>query len=292
MARKKKSKRRKKKSEWRTDPITGMRYRKDSIMGMMDDYSPPEFDMPRIDHPKRRRKKTRKTGYYDIPESGLDDLPWPLQLFIGIFIMGAIMWAFWGEAITGWWNTWKWIILLIIVVVSGGIIYYFIQKSKRKKEFENEQTSKGLVKFVDSSGKEKWGTSNQVKKWREEDNLMNKLVKEIKEFEPPREKLGLEYNYQLALHGWLKRSFPSAKIERQKGSARPDIIIQNIAIELKGPTTSGGLDTIASKAMRYRQHYDAFIVVLFETKVSHKYYEDWLKGMKEQYPKAVIIKKS
>lgn len=95
---------------------------------------------------------------------------------------------------------------------------------------------------------------NTIKKIREKKHLplmIDKLLEEIKRFKPPRSNLS-EWEYQLSLHSWLKQKFPDADIEKQRGSSRPDIVIgDNIAIELKGPTTRQGLITIADKINRY-----------------------------------------
>jgi len=42
-------------------------------------------------------------------------------------------------------------------------------EKRERKEFERKQKEKGLVKFVRGDGEEKWGTSEQVKEWRELD---------------------------------------------------------------------------------------------------------------------------
>jgi len=118
------------------------------------------------------------------------------------------------------------------------------------------------------------------------------VVKEIKEFTPAKEKLGNEYCYQLNLHGWLKRTFPSTVIEEQNGPSRPDIVIDNIAIEIKGPTGKKELDTIANKAMNYLQDFKGgLIVVLFELNVDPQYYQNWLERLKKYFPNVVVIVK-
>jgi|GEM_PF-3078548 len=52
-------------------------------------------------------------------------------------------------------------------------------KLAAKLAFEEEQRSKGLVKFVDRSGNEKWGTPEQVKDWRAIDIGMKNGFAEI-----------------------------------------------------------------------------------------------------------------
>jgi hypothetical protein len=105
------------------------------------------------------------------------------------------------------------------------------------------------------------------------------IIKEIKSYKPPREKLKLEYNYQLGLHGYLSKTFPQAKIEKSKGSSRPDIIIDNFAIEIKGPTRSSDLSTIADKILRYKLHWKKIIIVLFEIEVKDRRYNEWKEGI-------------
>ncbi|MDG6219260.1 MAG: hypothetical protein QCI00_07450, partial [Candidatus Thermoplasmatota archaeon] len=80
--------------------------------------------------------------------------------------------------------------------------------------------------------------------------------------------------------------------EKQIGSSRPDIIIDKIAIEIKGPTLRRDLDSIANKCLRYNQHFEGpLIVVLFDIIVSDSYYQEWETGIKKTFPNVIIIKK-
>ena len=65
-----------------------------------------------------------------------------------------------------------------------------------------------------------------------------------------------------------------------------------IAIEVKGPTTSRDLQTIADKIIRYRRYFDKIIVVLFDVKVSPKRYEEWLEGIMDNFNDVVVIEKN
>ena len=86
--------------------------------------------------------------------------------------------------------------------------------------------------------------------------------------------------------------FPNTKVELQKGSARQDIIIDNIAIEIKGPTWEKGLQTIVDKCLRYPRYFErGFIIVLFDVKVTNRFYEDWTKSLMQKFPKITILKK-
>jgi len=110
-----------------------------------------------------------------------------------------------------------------------GSLLDFSAKTGRETQRSLEKAGKAIRKFLNGMEREK-------EEKPKEKGLFNRVVKEIEKFTPAREKLGHEYNYQLNLHGWLKRKFPSAVIERQKGASRPDIVIDDIAIETKGPT--------------------------------------------------------
>lgn len=159
---------------------------------------------------------------------------------------------------------------------------------QEKEKFEKKQEAKGLVKY-----KEKWGTPEEVKKWEEEDykkSFPYLVQKEIDEFKPSR-KWVTEEGYQGELQGWIKTKFPHSRVEEQRGSSRPDLIIGDLAIEIKGPTGSIELATIADKCMRYALHFNPLIIVLFDVRVNYYHYEEWLRALKKQHPNVVVIKK-
>ncbi|RLG41230.1 MAG: hypothetical protein DRN78_04485 [Thermoproteota archaeon] len=122
------------------------------------------------------------------------------------------------------------------------------------------------------------------------DELYVRVLNTVKRFRPSR-RYRNEFGYHTELQGYLKAKFPEAKVELQTGSSRPDIVIRNIAIEVKGPTRRRELKTIADKLVRYRQYYDHVIVVLFEVNVNRRYLNEWLRGIKESFPDVDIIVK-
>jgi len=97
--------------------------------------------------------------------------------------------------------------------------------------------------------------------------------------------------YQVELAGFLKHQFPDTAIEVQEGSARPDIVIGNTAIEIKGPTTYRDLGTIFDKCVRYSGGWNHLIVVLFAVEVSGGRYTEWERSLKKHFPDVIIIKK-
>jgi len=117
------------------------------------------------------------------------------------------------------------------------------------------------------------------------------LVAAIQEFQPAR-KYSSELPYQAELFASLKANHWSVEFERQRGHSRPDLVVLTIfAIEVKGPTTSGSLATIADKMLRYRQHFDHVICVLFDVQVNEGRYAEWLQGVMAQFPNVVVIRK-
>lgn len=230
--------------------------------------------------------------------------PWALIL-IAIIVVGVLLWTYVIQPFIRWVQQ-NWLYISIVTLVVFFIVVFILaivwkQRQKREAElraFEQEQISKGLMKFVDRHGEGKWGKPEEVEQWRREDeearekeSLFYRVSKEIEEFTPAKKELRYEYSYQLNLHGWLKRTFPSAVIEKQRGASRPDIVIKNIAIEIKGPTGRADLETIASKAMRYSHYYEGLIVVLFELNVNPQYYQEWLEGLKKHFPNVKVIEK-
>ncbi len=121
-------------------------------------------------------------------------------------------------------------------------------------------------------------------------SLILEIEKAIREFRPLR-KYDKEIFYQDSLASWLKSKFPNTAIEVSKGSTRPDIVVEGIAIEVKGPTFDKDLQTISDKCMRYCQYFpQGLICVLFSVYVNPQRYSDWQKGMEETFPDVKIIR--
>lgn len=120
--------------------------------------------------------------------------------------------------------------------------------------------------------------------------ILLELEKTIRKFVPMRQ-YDKEIYYQDSLASFLKSKFPDTKIEVSRGSTRPDIVVRGIAIEIKGPTHAKDLISIADKCLRYKQYFpNGMLCVLFSVNVSHRRYEDWLKGMNKHHPDVVVIK--
>lgn len=127
-------------------------------------------------------------------------------------------------------------------------------------------------------------------KEKSESGFLYELEKTIREFEPPK-KYELEDRYRDTLATWLRKEYPSTDIEVQRGSSRPDIVVKDVTIEVKGPTNSRDLQTLSDKCMRYSQHFSEIIVVLFDVRTNERLYEETRKGFKNQYPDSIIIRK-
>ncbi|MEM3594603.1 MAG: hypothetical protein QXS27_07720 [Candidatus Jordarchaeaceae archaeon] len=119
---------------------------------------------------------------------------------------------------------------------------------------------------------------------------VKRVVEALESFKPLRSYRN-EDRYRMELVGWLKGKDLGADIEIQKGYSRPDIVINNIAIEVKGPTGKEELKTIADKCSRYTLHFDQLIVVLFEVEVDDGYYNEWYRAMQKRFPDVIIIRK-
>jgi hypothetical protein len=111
----------------------------------------------------------------------------------------------------------------------------------------------------------------------------------IRRFKPSRN-YQYEIDYQNELYSWLLREFP-VQYEKQTGSSRPDLIIKNIAIEIKGPTGNRELDTLTTKFLKYSNHYPYFIIVLFDCKFSEGHYNEIYNGILKFAPHVKIIRK-
>jgi len=157
----------------------------------------------------------------------------------------------------------------------------------------NNVNIREIIQDIDNK-KSEW----QLKEFTEQDEslaqtLLIDVQKAIQEYRPAR-RYYQEILYQDTLVAHLTARLPErdVKIEKQRGSSRPDIIVDNIAIEIKGPTTQQSIDTIASKCMRYKMHFPGgLIIVLFDVQVNDYFYNEWEKGLKRTFPDVIVIKK-
>jgi hypothetical protein len=159
----------------------------------------------------------------------------------------------------------------------------YVFKNEITKDFQNKLTltNTNLSKNVDEIYSKLPLTSDPA--------LLSEVIQEIKSFEPHKELLQKELDYQKELYGWLKRRFGQTQFEVQRGSSRPDLLIDNIAIEIKGPTENKDLATIADKCTRYGQQFEKIIVVLFQIKVTYQYWKDWKNGIDTQFSQTTEI---
>lgn len=113
----------------------------------------------------------------------------------------------------------------------------------------------------------------------------------INSFKPSRN-WEYERQYQDELFSWLKRDFPNiVEYEVTKGSSRPDLVIKDIAIEIKGPTGNRELDTLTTKFLKYANYYPHFIIVLFDCHFSEGHFDEIQSGIKKVAPHVIIIRK-
>jgi hypothetical protein len=106
-----------------------------------------------------------------------------------------------------------------------------------------------------------------------------KVAQCIRDFKPLKNYHG-EYMFQAELTQYLRRDFPNTNIEKQRGSSRPDIDVNGIGIEVKGPTFDEDLNTIPDKLIRYSHRFPkGIIVVLFDVHVNPHRYEELVQGI-------------
>lgn len=108
----------------------------------------------------------------------------------------------------------------------------------------------------------------------------------------PRKLWQYERQYQDELYDWLKQDFPYiVGYEVQTGSSRPDLVIKDIAIEIKGPTGNRELDTLTTKFLKYSNYYPHFFIVLFDCKFSERHFYEIERGVRNHFPNVKIIRK-
>jgi hypothetical protein len=177
-----------------------------------------------------------------------------------------------------------------------------LHEEQRKKAlelqvFEDEQRMNGLLKFTNRFGKISWGTPTEVEEWKNMDDIEKaqetleyRISAAIKKFRPSR-KWAYEDGYHKELLGYLQHDFPNIKYEFQQGSSRPDLVIGNVAIEIKGPTDNAALDTLTTKCLKYSNYYDHLVMVLFDPQYSERNFREIKEGIEKFFPHVEIIRK-
>lgn len=294
----------KRRKRYKTDPI-GMKYERGSLIDVVGELEKDFWRKTAYTAYPNYGRKRRRQKYYREPEVSFSDLPPWAQALVGIVILGILAWIFVINPFIEWakQNIITIIVLSVIIVavlITGFVFYWKHEKRKEaeKQAFEEEQKAKGLVKFVDRFGNEKWGKPSEIEKWEKEDkeakikeSLFNQVVESIKNFEPSR-KYSNEFGYHTELQGWLKSHFQNSRVELKTGASRPDIVINNdIAIEVKGPTDNQALNTLTTKCLKYSIYYTHLIIVLFEPLFSESNYSEIVEGIKQHFPNVKVIRK-
>lgn len=105
-----------------------------------------------------------------------------------------------------------------------------------------------------------------------------------------------ERPYQSMLYGYLKGRGLDVEYEVGTGGSRPDLVVDGIAIEVKGPTDSMALQTLSHKIMKYSNHYKYLIIVLFDCICSKYTLDETMMGIvkmvKGKMKLEVIVKRS
>ena len=155
---------------------------------------------------------------------------------------------------------------------------------QKKKAFEDEQIANGFIKLKDEEGNDTWLGKDEANK------LFFDVIKSVNEFKHSRN-YSSEEGYHAELYGWLKAHFKNAKTEERIGSSKPDISIGNIAIEVKGPTDDNAINTLPAKCLKYLNHYDNLIFVLFNSHFSENNFREIAHSIKKYHPGVIIIRK-
>lgn len=119
------------------------------------------------------------------------------------------------------------------------------------------------------------------------DQLCNKIIDRINSFSVPSPGRKENYYHQ-TLFQWLKSKFPNAAFEKQMGRVRIDIVIGNIAIEVKGPTRNSDLDDLPNK-ISYLNYCKKLICVLFERDYDDSEFDRIANHMKQLRPNKIFF---
>jgi len=190
---------------------------------------------------------------------------------------------------------------LIFILISSIFLlpFYWSYFYKPKIEYREfiEERRRNQEELKEREERLKRELEDEKRKYQDElrikyGDLFLSVVDTIKKFEQLLPEYPNELSYHIDLARWLEPKYPMLHVEHQEGSSRPDIVIEDIAIEIKGPTTEEGLRSIADKCLRYHHHFKRMIVVLFDIRTkTDRYYIEWEDGLKRHFPDVIVIKK-
>jgi hypothetical protein len=155
-------------------------------------------------------------------------------------------------------------------------------------------TSPSMAPLMEATGAESSGLprvpSPVVVKPSDVDLLLARVLDEIMAYKAPR-RFSSEDLYQMGLHGALQTKFGSARIEFAGKRGRPDIEIEKVAIEIKGPTGLSQLNDLPIKANDYLRDHEHLVLVLFDVQVPQATYESKVEWMKHYPGRVHVIRK-
>ncbi|GEM_PF-4482040 len=163
-----------------------------------------------------------------------------------------------------------------------------------RARFEEEQRRRGLVPHAGRDGATRWVAPAEAESLarRAAASEEEAMVRACLDAFSPSMRHDHELPYHMELLGYLRARLPAALPEVQVGSSRPDIVVGRIAIEVKGPTDVAALQTVADKCVRYAQHFDVVIVVLFDVTVGERMYAEWERGIARTFPQVALVRKA
>jgi len=210
------------------------------------------------------------------------------KIIVGIIIAGVFFYVYAVPPIVAWWEVnWYWVVIgLVIVAGVGSFGFYRWLVGSPSPSYSSSTRSS----FSSDPTITRRNLSEQEAVESPSLSLLNSVVHEIESFQPFRW-YKFENQYQIDLARHLEKSFSHIQLEQQIGSSRPDIVVEKIAIEIKGPTTSRSLQTISDKILRYYNNFDSVVIVLFDVQVTQQYYDEWLSGIERHYPRVKVRRK-
>lgn len=130
-------------------------------------------------------------------------------------------------------------IFIPILVIIIWLITYYIFKRKKQKEQERTDSMPSLILEIEEK---------------------------IRKFIPLRY-YNEEKMYQIELAWFLKSHYPDLDIEQARDYSRPDIVMWDIAIEIKWPTSMSWLKSLPDKINSYLPKWEYLLIVLFNINI-------------------------
>jgi hypothetical protein len=97
--------------------------------------------------------------------------------------------------------------------------------------------------------------------------------------------------YRAEMGAYLRENLSGHTVEVHDHWSKPPIVIDTIAVDVKGPADDHALETLSTNCLQYARSYRSLIVVLFDRRFSSDHYDDMIAKLEGIFQNVTVILK-